>query len=262
MMTLYCDESDDGETYALAGWLATPSAWERFDLAWRAMLETIRMPDGSPCKAFHTREIVNRDLIPNSPFRGWTFADEPAAFTKAIDVICDKSHCAIMWPFGVAAEIPRTFTGIKRDSIWLLLFTNFARMINQTYTAQRSISFVFDEKRELEGGAAFIHDVIKKALNDIAPNTLEGPPIFATDDDEPGLQAADLMAYEWRKRISDARQKPEKAVRKSYARIREVRNEGALWRFGRELVDNAVGDEQALAKVFWAVASGPPTHHD
>ena len=135
-------------------------------------------------------------------------------------------------------------------------------MINQTYTAQRSISFVFDEKRELEGSAAFIHDVIKKALNDIAPNTLEGPPIFATDDDESGLQAADLMAYEWRKRISDARQKPDKPVRKSYARIREVRNEGALWRFGRELVDNAVGDEQALAKVSWAVASGPPTHHD
>ena len=94
MMTLYCDESDDGETYALAGWLATPSAWERFELAWRAMLETIRIPDGSPCKAFHTREIVNRDLIPNSPFKGWTFADERAAFTKAIDVICDKSRCA------------------------------------------------------------------------------------------------------------------------------------------------------------------------
>ena len=25
MLTLYCDESDDGETYALAGWLATPT---------------------------------------------------------------------------------------------------------------------------------------------------------------------------------------------------------------------------------------------
>jgi hypothetical protein len=134
MMTLYCDESDDGETYALAGWLATPSAWGHFDLAWRAMLTTIRMPDGSPCKAFHTREIVNREGIPNSPFKGWTFDDERAAFMKAVDVICDKNHCAIIWPFGVAAEIPRSFTNLKRNSIWLLLFTNFARMINQTYT--------------------------------------------------------------------------------------------------------------------------------
>jgi len=32
MMTLYCDESDGGQTYALAGWLAVPSAcqtWAR-----------------------------------------------------------------------------------------------------------------------------------------------------------------------------------------------------------------------------------------
>ena len=47
MMTLYCDESDDGQTYALAGWLAVPSAWETFDPAWRAMLQTIAMPDGA-----------------------------------------------------------------------------------------------------------------------------------------------------------------------------------------------------------------------
>jgi hypothetical protein len=66
MMTLYCDESDDGETYALAGWLATPSAWERFELAWRAMLQTIRMPDGSACKA---------------PAPGW--ANDPAGLASS-----------------------------------------------------------------------------------------------------------------------------------------------------------------------------------
>ena len=124
-----------------------------------------------------------------------------------------------MWPFGVAAEIPRSFTGLKRDSIWLLLFTNFARMIHETYTAQRGISFVFDDKPELAGSADFIHSVLKKSLNDIAPDTLKGTPRFAKDDEEPGLQAADLLAYEWRKRISDARLKPDKPVRKSYARI-------------------------------------------
>ena len=44
MMTIYCDESDDGQTYALAGWLGTPSAWDDFDPLWRAMLKTIVMP--------------------------------------------------------------------------------------------------------------------------------------------------------------------------------------------------------------------------
>jgi hypothetical protein len=37
MMTLYCDETDDGEPRALAGWLATPSGWGGFDPAWRTM---------------------------------------------------------------------------------------------------------------------------------------------------------------------------------------------------------------------------------
>jgi uncharacterized protein DUF3800 len=262
MMTLYCDESDDGDTYALAGWLATPSAWARFETAWREMLATIPMPDGSACKAFHTREIVNRDKIPNSPFKGWEFEDETDAFQKAVDVITNKDHCAIMWPFGVAAETPRSFTALKRDSIWLLLFTNFARMINRTYTAQRSISFVFGEKWELEGSAALIHDILKKALNDIAPDTIEGSVRFAKDDDEPGLQAADLMAYEWRKRISDARHRPDKPVRKSYARIREARHEGALWRFGLELHDEAAQQENPLQALLWDLAQGPPTHQD
>jgi hypothetical protein len=113
-----------------------------------------------------------------------------------------------------------------------------------------------------EGSAAFIHDVLKKSLNDISPATLEGPARFAKDDDEPGLQAADLMVYEWRKRITDARQRPDKPVRKSYVRIREARNEGALWRFGRELHDKAAQQANPLNALFWDIAQGPPTHRD
>ena len=86
-MTLYCDESDDGQTYALAGWLAVPSAWETFDPAWRAMLQTIAMPDGAACNAFHAVDIVGRDQIKGSPFKGWTFQDEIVAFSKAIAVV-------------------------------------------------------------------------------------------------------------------------------------------------------------------------------
>ena len=46
MLTLYCDESDDGETYALAGWLATPTGGS--DPAWRAMLQTLTYGRGRP----------------------------------------------------------------------------------------------------------------------------------------------------------------------------------------------------------------------
>src|SRR5262245_66492148 len=69
MMTLYCDESDDGHTYALAGWLSVPSGWDRFEPAWRDMLKTVNMPDGSPCRAFHAADIVGRDSISDSYVR-------------------------------------------------------------------------------------------------------------------------------------------------------------------------------------------------
>jgi hypothetical protein len=54
---------------------------------------------------------------------------------------------------------------------------------------------------------------------------------------------ADLLAYEWRKRISDARLQPNKAVRTPFRRMREARPEGALWRFGRDLYELALNQK-------------------
>ena len=56
------------------------------------MLQTIKMPDGSPCPTFHAAEIVGRNQIEGSRFKGWTFADEVAAFTKATDLVCDAKE--------------------------------------------------------------------------------------------------------------------------------------------------------------------------
>src|SRR5262249_30704324 len=60
MISLYCDESHDERVYALGGWVATPSAWDRFTPAWRAMLDRHPMPNGSRMPAFHASEIVGR----------------------------------------------------------------------------------------------------------------------------------------------------------------------------------------------------------
>lgn len=146
MMTMYCDESDDGHTYALAGWLAVPHGWDLFDPAWRDMLQSIRMPDGSPCPAFHASEIVGRNEIPDSRFKGWSFDDETRAFIRATDLIVDTTKCAILWPVGVAVEVPDSFRSIPRDSMWLMLFVKLFTALRKTFPAQRSISFVFDGK--------------------------------------------------------------------------------------------------------------------
>jgi hypothetical protein len=51
------------------------------------MLATIIMSNGTPCRSFHAAEIVGRDQIRGSKFKGWTFDDEIAAFSKATDVV-------------------------------------------------------------------------------------------------------------------------------------------------------------------------------
>src|SRR5437667_5009047 len=168
MMTLYCDESDDGQTYALSGWLAVPRAWNTIEALWRAMLKTIRMPDDSECRAFHAADIVGRDLIHDSPFKGWTFDDEKAAFGKAIAVIEDPHAAAILWPVGVALQIPSSFYWIPRDSIWLMLFGKLFRLLETTYPAQRSIALMFDEKKAIKSNALVIHAAAKRAFNEYA----------------------------------------------------------------------------------------------
>jgi hypothetical protein len=52
MLANFADESDDDHTYAL-GVAITPTHYDIFGKEWKAMLETIRLHDGSPCPAFH-----------------------------------------------------------------------------------------------------------------------------------------------------------------------------------------------------------------
>ena len=197
------------------------------------MLQTVNMPDGSPCRAFHAADIVGRDQISGSPFKDWRFEDEIQVFKKAIAVIEDKKNAAaLMWPVGVALELPASLTWIPRDSIWLMLFTKLFFLLAETYPAQRSLAFMFDEKKAIQSNALEIHAGAKQQFDKLAGEEYLSSISFDDDRNVMPLQAADVLAYEWRKRISDETSHPEKPIRKSYARIREARPGGALWRYG------------------------------
>src|SRR5687767_10711776 len=134
MLAIFADESDDDHTYALGGWAITPTHYDIFGKEWKAMLETIRLQDGSPCPAFHASAMMQQSW----PFTGWTVDDVNAAFEKATAVIEKHRHWA-MQPVGVAAEIPATFRDVQRDSIWLMLFVNLFRVLFDTDPAAISI---------------------------------------------------------------------------------------------------------------------------
>lgn len=263
MVNLYCDESDDGQTYGLAGWLAQPEEWERFDSAWRAMLQSLGMPDGSPCRAFHAADIVGRDDIRGSPFKGWTFQQEKLAFTRATDVIVSPGICRTLEPLGCAVEIPRSFTWVQRDAVWLLLFMKLFQLLVETFPVNARFNLMFDEKTEIEDHAGQIYKMAKEHFDGRLGSVLA----FGCDEKNTPLQAADFMAYEWRKRVSDSTHNPSKPVRTSYARIRQARSGGVLWRYGRRIFDRVLREidpttgDQSRAWVD-ALLYERPTHWD
>lgn len=256
MMSVYCDESHDDYSYALAGWVAPPSAWDRFDPAWREMLSRFQLSDGSPVPGFHAVDIVCRDEISGSRFKGWSFDDERAIFRSAVDVITSEPLCANIWSVGCCVDIRR----LKRDKdeIWHMLFGQLLMALIVRYPAQNGFSFMFDEKPEVMKIVANMYTDVKKAVDGFMPGKIAGTKVgFGNDNDTPPLQAADLLAYEWRRYVSERVSKPEKVMRMSYRRLRDCRADNSMLQYyndaamGQAIVrarENGYGD---LLRSMW-----------
>lgn len=228
MINIYCDESDDGTTYALAGWIASPSAWDRFVPVWGQMLRDNPLVDGSPMPSFHASEIVERQNISDSRFKGWTFDQEVKAFSQACDILLDRQHLANAWRIGVSIVFPADVQGVSRrerdEASWLMLFDRLFWLLLRQLPAFNGISFVFDNKPSVSDNVNRYFYAAKTALNEIAPGKLLDDAVaFRADEFALPLQAADLLAYEWRKRTSDRIWSPGKATRRSYQRLKDGR---------------------------------------
>ena len=234
MVTLFGDESCDDHTYALGGWVATPTHWSIAQRHWRDMLATITMPDGTPCKAFHT-SLINSQ---SEEFTGWGKTEAFVALDKATAVLTDKPGRYAVSPFAVATDFDGRIKGCDRDAIWLMLFMRLFLLILNTWPAFRSIEFVFDEKREIKRHATMAYNKVRTALLPTYPDTFLEGLRFVSDDKAPMIQAADLLVYEWRKNITD--RKLGRTSRPWFPQIRAVRTKGALVRYD-DVADMLVG---------------------
>ncbi len=224
MVDVFCDESYDGHSYALGGWIAAPHGWALFNPRWRAMLNSQSMPDGSSVPAFHTAEIVNRDLVSGSRFKGWTFDQEKAAFAAALDVIEDRTLCSNMFAIGCCVSLPQRAPLVDhQDTIWHLLFTRFIVMVVEKFRAFNGFTFTLDSKPEVKAHVdSFFTEAFAMAERTSPGKFASSIVRFEPDEAEPGLQAADLLMYEWRRFLSDRIAKPEKSPRRLDLRLREV----------------------------------------
>jgi hypothetical protein len=135
-------------------------------------------------------------------------------------------------------------------------------MVLEAHPAAQSVEFVFDNKPEVADHASMIHDTVTRALQETHTGVFLERVDLIADETSPQIQAADLLMYEWRKRITNARLNPTKPPRPWFERMRVARPAGALWRYGREIYDEALkaGDQSKT----WAhaVMYGPPTDRD
>lgn len=222
MINLYCDESYDSTTYALAGWMARPEAWDYVTPRWAEMLKRHHAP------YFHAAEIVGRDQISGSPFKGWTFDQEVAIFRDATDLILDKRCSGWFSSIGCSVSslsVKACFPvdEAKDNSVWYLLFARFLHLLAVDLPPSADgISMTFDEKKELKKLVDDYYFDAKTAIDGFLPTKFDCAEIeFRSDEEVLPLQMADFFAYEWRKRISDRVRHPEKKERKSYTLLRQ-----------------------------------------
>src|SRR6266849_758806 len=144
MVDIYCDESQDDTTYALAGLVQSPSAWDRFVPEWQRMLDRLG------ASAFHAAEIENRQTISKSRYKDWDRAKLVEAFTLAVDVLTDRKKIGVMWAIGCSNALPQYAPNINKDVVWSLLFFRFFHALLEYFGPQMGINLIFDEKPEVK----------------------------------------------------------------------------------------------------------------
>ncbi len=204
----------------VGGYLGSLRQWKLFDRAWGAALD--EEISGSP---FHSREFfqVRSWQSSRSPYQGWTPNRAAIFLDRLIDIIDERE----IHPVGGCVYLPdwdafdddlrKYLTGaILRTTFEDFKFTReiigdgapvrppyvaaLAMMKWQAMQKAKSgtvVNFVLDEKANDEFRAK------EMFAQGRAGDRRIGDLSFASDDDHPGLQAADLYCYLWQLHVSD-----------------------------------------------------------
>jgi hypothetical protein len=225
MMGLYADESEaeNPGVFTIAGWMASPSEWDQLRGPWMKLLETA---GPKPVSALHMK-----DLTPDPPkgeFEGWSPKDRDALVIGAVDLLVGAgAPMKDLYAVGTTVVVD-DFTDlalrmgvppIAKNTHYLMLYRDFLFQAMFFPVAARGIDCVFDTRKGIEGKALKYFAMAKTAINSRLPRRV-GAIAFMDDTDEPALQAADLLAYELRRRVWQRIREPDRPVRRSYERIK------------------------------------------
>ena len=211
----YADESGthNNPSYCVvAGWLGTPRQWRKFDDEWKGILREFEVFD------FHSKEFFHRDHKTSSdnPYRDW----KPSKAERFINKLAKAIAVRRLYPTGAAINVPAfmsysvgerrflTHGGVKRSGRITgpntgtprkpYHFALFCCVVEAIIAAEppTKMHFVLDRNDQEAEYAHRVYEAVKTRQTMPDWERL-GELIYASRQDEPGLQAADLYTHLW-----------------------------------------------------------------
>jgi hypothetical protein len=183
------------EFISIAGYVATDEQWGSFSDDWKALL----VKHGIPC-------IHMRTLVPlKGAYRelGWDVTKRDAVLSEFIELI--RKHVLAGFAIAFDAKHYRSMSADAKERIGnphRFCLVRTIRLIQNTFArvgAEDAITLVFDDSEEL---SVMYHGNVRELRKDPKYKKLIGSVCFSDDEIYNPLQAADVLAWETTKDLS------------------------------------------------------------
>jgi hypothetical protein len=252
VLRAFIDDSGSGGDspwYVLAGYVGTVSGWELFDERWQRVLAA-----DPAIEYFKASEAES--LRPDGQWRGVSKQQRDAKINDLIQVVAScadrafhvrvrqKDHDEVIKPF-VPPEWDNPYYGLFQGCVSSVV-------ANERYSGEgRPVEFVFDSNERLEKPSLRLYDRVK----DI--DSLTGRIInihYQSEKDFLPLQAADLLAWQVRRRLCVPNERPRAHYERALYRLPQNPLENVLTREDLERYSRIMDDD---ARRRWAETGLP-----
>ena len=183
------------EFICIAGYVATDEQWGNFSDQWMALLAK----HGIPC--IHMRELVPL----RGPYSelGWDIAKRNAVLDEFIELI--RKHVLAAFAVAFDAKYYRSMTDVAKKELGnphRFCLARIIRLIQQTFAkvgVTEALTLVFDDSEEF---SVMHHGNVRELRKDPKYRKLIGSVCFSDDEIYNPLQAADVLAWETTKELS------------------------------------------------------------
>ena len=194
-LSVYLDESAEGGTYAIAGYVGPLSTWdEMFSPCWaRVLLD-------APHRITEFKASDCRQL--RGEFTGWSRHEADALTRDLVSVLLDDNCSPRIAGVGMAALFPSQAGTPKKsigNAIHMACLRNViaeAMVLSEGIAKGDKVQFVCDVKPGLEGKISKAYETIRAQLQGTRFANMAGRMAFGESTLLAPLQAADLLAYE------------------------------------------------------------------